>query len=183
MTLVAVVERYLQTNPNTALQAILPTLQRDAANGSGSISGLQTLPALWKNLSLTPAFRDAQDAETDELYMQPAMAYIAQYQLTSNLAKSVFYDTIIQHGDGDDPDGFRGVLSKMSSKPKDEAAFLMNFLEARRQVLMNPSDSSTTQAWRESVDRVNALERLLTEGHLTLASPFVVTVYGDSFSF
>jgi chitosanase len=73
----------------------------------------------------------------------------------------VLYDSIIQHGDGDDPDGLPALLKRtekaVGGTPKrgiDEKKWLESFLKIRRQDLENPHAKDTQKVWRESVDRV-----------------------------
>ncbi|KIN28925.1 chitosanase [Bacillus subtilis] len=68
-------------------------------------------------------FRAAQDKVNDHLYYQPAMKRSDNAGLKTALARAVMYDTVIQHGDGDDPDSFYALIKRTNKKaggsPKD----------------------------------------------------------------
>ncbi len=181
--LVLVAEDYVARTSQPEWTSLLPVLQKLAASGSGDISDLKTLPALWRQSAKDPKFRLSQDTIQDELYMAPARAALDQYNLKTPLAYLIFYDTMIQHGNGDDPDGFNAIVGRMKSQPKDEAGFLHEFLLAREQDLLNPYDKSSAEVWRESIDRVYALERLMNSKDWFLAPPFVLQVWDTTYSF
>lgn len=80
------------------------------------------------------------------------------------------YDTVIQHGDGDDPDSFYALIKRTNKKaggsPKDgidEKKWLNKFLDVRYDDLMNPANHDTRDEWRESVARVDVLRSIAKE--------------------
>lgn len=178
-----VVEAYLAKTQSPAWSALLPRLKTLARTGSGSVSGLSTLPALWKKTADNdPLFRAAQDEVSDELYKTPARNYCKELGLTTPLGLLVIYDAIIQHGDGTDPDSLGAMIKRTHAAGKTEKDFVVAFLAVRRADLMNPSDSSTRDEWRGSVDRVDALKRIVDSGNWQLASPLRVQVFGDTYA-
>ena len=58
------------------------------------------------------------------------------------------YDAIIQHGDGDDPDGLQAIIDGACKSP-DEG-----------------------KEWRESVGRVKCLQKLCSDKNFSLVTPF-----------
>ena len=48
----------------------------------------------------------------------------------------------------------------------------------RAETLRRPSNAATQQVWAESVDRVQALRKLLTDDRADLQPPLTVTVFG-----
>src|SRR4030095_14728228 len=95
---------------------------------------------------------------------RPAMAAADQLGVKTALARAVLYDTIIQHGDGEDPDGLPALIARtekeVGGSPKtgvDEQLWLSTFLKLRRSTLANASDPATREAWAESVSRVDVL--------------------------
>ena len=179
--LVLVAEAYLDVKKDNKLFALLPILQERAKQSSESVEGLETLPEVWKVCATDPSFNNIQDRIADELYRAPARDYLKQYNLKSPLAYLIFYDSLVQHGNGDGADSFGGILDKMKSKPTDEKKFLNIFLTARKEILLNPADAETAPEWRESVDRVYALLRLLKANEFELKSPLKVRVWDEDF--
>lgn len=160
-------KNYEKVNQETVLKKYLPELKRLAQEESEDVKGLRGMVKAWRSECHRKDFEGAQDALVEAMYKSPARAYQRQLGFSSALSYLVIYDTLIQHGDGDDPDSFQGVLKRMG-KARDEKQFLKKFLEAREQILLNASDDSTRAEWRESVDRVYALRRILEEGNLSL---------------
>ncbi len=183
-----VVQRYAQQRPASALAAFLPALK--SVNGSDSTAGLDGFPAAWQQTSQTdPLLNQIQDQVADELYFQPAMIRAQQAGVTSALGQLIFWDTIVQHGEGEpteDPDGLPAITNEVVAEhgtvAGNEAAWLADFLSVRRAHLLDPADASTRAAWRDSVSRVDALQSILDTGNLELRPPLAWEVYGDSFT-
>jgi len=100
-------------------------------------------------------------------YGAPALAYVPQLWLRLPIALAIVYDTLVQHGDGDDPDSFGAIRERTVwdvdsyGLLTDEPANLSRFLDERRKVLLSPANKATTDEWRKSVGRVDVLEWLL----------------------
>ncbi len=174
--------RYERINAEL-FKSVIPILKQRAREENGDVTGLESLPKLWAVACQNQDFLKTQDDLVDEWYKKPARSALKKYGLKSNLAYLIFYDTVIQHGDGNDPDSFNGIVNKMGRIPQTERVFLNNFLRARLKVLKNPSNRETRDVWRESVDRVISLRKLLSEGHFNLDGAFTLEVWGESFSF
>ncbi|WP_332286446.1 chitosanase [Bacillus velezensis] len=183
-----VVEVYTKAVPNNKLKKYLPELRRLAKDESDDISNLKGFASAWRSLGNDKAFRAAQDKVNDSLYYQPAMERSENAGLKTALVKAVMYDTVIQHGDGDDPDSFYALIKrtnkKMGGSPKDgtdEKKWLNKFLDVRYDDLMNPSDEDTQDEWRESVARVDVFRDIVKEKNYNLNGPIHVrsSEYGN----
>jgi chitosanase len=176
-----VVRRYTKAAPGNALARYLPRLEVLAKNEDGSIAGLDGLPAAWAEASKDAQFRATQDKVVDATYFVPAMGHADAVGATLPLSRAVLYDTIIQHGDGTDPDGLGALLTatraKVHGTPKtgvDEKAWLLAFLTVRRADLAHASDPSTRDVWAESVGRVDVLREIANAGNYGLEGPLHV---------
>ncbi len=135
----------------------LPRLRELANTGSGSVDGLEGLPEKWKSCSELSVFRKCQDEVCDELYWKPAEAYAKKLRIKSALGQAILYDTIIQHGDGDDPDSIGAIIKETDKKfPhltkryfRSETDWLVTFLGVRHNVLLHATDSATFPTERE----------------------------------
>jgi chitosanase len=176
-----VIALYTTRVPANPLARYLPRLRALASAESGSVVGLDGFAAAWVAASRDAAFRTAQDDIEDRLYFVPAMKRADTLHLTLPLARAAIYDAIIQHGEGDDPDGLPALLARtarsVSGSPAsgvDEKRWLEAFFTVRRADLAHASDPSTRQAWSESVSRVDALRAIAKSGNYDLHGPIVV---------
>ncbi|MED1018596.1 chitosanase [Bacillus atrophaeus] len=181
-----VVEVYTKAVPNNKLKKYLPELRRLAKEESDNISNLKGFDSAWRSLGKDKDFRAAQDTVNDRLYYQPAMKQSDNIGLKTALAKAVMYDTIIQHGGGDDPDSLNSLIKRTNKKaggsPKngvDEKKWLNKFLDVRYDDLMNPSDPDTRDEWRESVARVDVLRSIAKANNYNLNGP--INVYSEEY--
>jgi chitosanase len=164
--------------PATQLTRYLPFLP---PHGSGTdMKQLAGLEDAWrKELRHGNTLIQACDEVADRLYYAPAMKAADKTGIASPVGRLIFYDTILQHGEGDDPDSFGAILARTAKAvglPKDagEPAYLARFLSERRSVLMDPANEDTAETWRQSVSRVEALENLLRHNP-NLATPILVS--------
>lgn len=176
-----VIELYTTRVPANPLAKYLPRLRVLAKAESGSVVGLEGFAAAWTTAARDPAFRTAQDDVEDRLYFIPAMKRADALHLATPLARAELYDAIIQHGEGDDPDGLPALLAKtaktVSGTPAtgvDEKKWLEAFFTVRRADLAHASDASTRAAWAESVSRVDAVRAIAKSGNYDLHGPIVV---------
>jgi chitosanase len=164
--------------PETRLARYLPFLPpHDTGTDTEKLAGLADI---WpREARELPSLARACDAIADELYFLPAMRAAASAGIGSAVGQAIFYDTILQHGGGNDPDSFWSILARAQAAGRDpatvsaETRFLGRFLEIRRSVLMNPANAETTDVWRASVTRVDALANLL-ERNPALSLPILV---------
>jgi chitosanase len=183
--LLEVVKKYSVYKPSNPLIKYLPALTQD--NRTDSIAGLENFPADWKHaVDTDPALVKAQNDVYDDLYFKPALKMAQSAGVTTGVGQLIILDTIIQHGEGNDPDGLPAIIHKTVAQvgniKGNEQAWLKIFLAKRRAVLQDPSDKSTTAAWRESVPRVDALLSILNSNNPTLSHTINWKVYGDTYS-
>jgi chitosanase len=176
------IKKYHDVNDQSAFIPFEAILKDRAEKESGSTRGLGALPKIWRKACADKKFIKAQDDLVISLYKTPARRFIDKYKLTSKLAYLIFYDSVIQQGDGDDPDGFNGIIKGMGERSEVESEFLLSFLASRRGILLNPHNEDTKDEWVKSVDRVDALERLVRDGNWDLTVPFQLRVWEKNFT-
>ncbi|HEX3150633.1 MAG TPA: tRNA-dihydrouridine synthase [Gemmataceae bacterium] len=179
--LLDVVERFTAQVPGNPLAPFLPRLRALDAVHSGSIVGLAGLSAAWQAAADDPVFRGIQDQVVDETYYVPALVHVQELGLISALAIASVYDAIIQHGDGDDPDGLSALLTHAAARAGGtpatgvaDAVWLDAFLHVRREDLAHAFDPATRAAWAESVARVDVLLQIASTGNYDLHGPIDV---------
>jgi chitosanase len=183
-----VVEEYLRRAPESPLARHLPRLRELAASRSDDTTGLDRFPEDWAHAASDQAFREVQDAVADRLTFAPASEAARRAGVRTALGVAVLYDTAVQHGTGDDPDGLPALLGRAKDAAGGEPAtgvpeqrWLTVFLDTRADDLRHPHNRETQAAWGESVDRVTALRRLVHDGKHRLAPPVEVAVFGDEY--
>jgi chitosanase len=180
--LLEVAERYTRAVPGNPLADLLPRLRELAANGDGSLDGLEALPGAWRDTCKDPRQRRIQDAVVDEQYYNPAVRHWRKLGLHRPLSLAAIYDAEIQHGDGEDPDGVPAMLKRATKRahgtPKkgrvSEPRFLRAFIHVRRATLAHAHDPSTRAAWAEVVERADVWKQLVDTGQWSLAAPIRV---------
>ena len=132
-----VVERYAVAAPTRCWRASSP---RAAVNGTDSHEGLgQQFERAWREAAAEPAFRAAQDAVVEQQYRGPAVIAAREDGLRG-MGQFAYYDALVMHGPGDDPDSFGGIRAAVLRRHRppsgggDEADFLAAFLDERRRV-------------------------------------------------
>lgn len=178
-----IVERYTELAGANSLTPFLAQLP-PKASGTDTEKLAGFAKAWSRELARGPFLQQTCEEVANRLYFNPAMDAAEALGVTLPVGQLIFYDTILQHGGGDDPDSF-GAISKRAQKaagsPRDgeETEFLHSFLKVRRQVLTNPANSETADVWRQSVGRVDALAGLLARNP-GLEPP--VSVISDDFN-
>lgn len=173
-----IIERYTELASDNSLTPFLPLLPPNAS-GTDSRTLTGFADAWARELARGPFLQQACEEIADRLYFNPAMEAADAIGVALPVGRLIFYDTILQHGGGEDPDSF-GAISARAQKavglPKDgaEVDFLGMFLRVRRDVLANPANSETADVWRQSVGRVDALSGLLANNP-RLEPPVFVT--------
>lgn len=112
------------------------------------------------------------------MYYQPAMNYCQNEGINLNLSKAVIYDTIIQHGEGTDPDSLNAIIKntnkRMNGNPKSsiyEHKWLKAFIEERKKMLQHANNPETRKVWSESTGRCDAFMYILNSGNFNLSIP------------
>jgi len=177
--LLELVEYYQKIAPGNALTIYLPVLTQ--VDGTSSRKGLgKPFERAWKAAAQDPKFREAQDHERDRVYFDPAVDQAMADGLQA-LGQFIYYDAIVMHGGGDDPDSFGGIRAAAMKKAKppamggDESAYLNAFLDARKAAMLDEQGHQDTS-------RVDTMQRkFLTAGNLRLDPPLEFEVYGDHY--
>jgi chitosanase len=184
-----VVQRYLKVQPTSPLKRYLPPLRQLARTESDSTKGLEGLVQTWKQAARDQRLQAVQDEVVDDTYYQPAVRRWRDLGLQSALSLAAIYDTIIQHGEGNDPDGLPKLLQRSTRRaggsPQTgvaESVWLRAFLQERKRTLANPANKATKEAWGGSGDRVKVFQQLAAQNNYDFRGPFTVTVYGDRFT-
>jgi chitosanase len=175
------VKRYTAARPNNPLARYLPRLEVLAREKSGSTDGLDGFIEAVHRAARDPFFRRAQDALQDELYYQPSAKLSERLGLKTALARTVIYDTLLMHGNGNDSDGLPALLERtreaVGGTPAtgaDEAAWLSAFLRVRRADLEHAHDPATREAWAKSVGRADVFRMFADRGNWGLHGPIVL---------
>jgi chitosanase len=158
-----VIARYAARVPETPLKHFLPELPPR----KWTHQDLSGFAAAWRHeIKTSKLLGVACDEEADLLYFQPAVEAAAAVGVKSAIGKSIFYDTLLQHGAASDADSLPSILKRTIEENGDledntEVEFLRAFLGVRRSVLEEPANRETREVWRASVRRVDALLDLL----------------------
>ncbi|MGX1671959.1 chitosanase [Streptomyces sp. NPDC055400] len=177
--LLTLVERYTKAHPDNGLARYLPALRK--VDGTDSHEGLDPgFTAAWKKEASDPAFRAAQNSERDRVYFDPAVR-LAKLDGLGTLGQFIYYDAMVLHGPGTGPGGFYGLREKAMreadtpSQGGKEKAYLDIFLDVRRTAMKaKKPDRDTT--------RIDTAQRqFLYDGNLTLKTPLVWKVYGETY--
>jgi chitosanase len=183
-----VVEAYVDQVPHSPLRRHLPRLRELAASGQGDTTGLAGFPEDWSRAAAEPVFRTVQDTVADRIAFDPAVVAARRLGLRTGLGVAILFDTAVQHGTGEDPDGLPALAARASEAAGGDPAggvtekgWLLAFLDVRAGDLRNPHNRDSRQVWAESVDRVDALRGLVVANRHRLAPPVTVIVSGGEF--
>jgi chitosanase len=176
-----VVRLYTKKSPNNLLAKYLPTMEKLAENGSDDTSKLKNYIKSWAASANDPVFKKAQDEVIDVEYFNPAMKYADKLGLSSNLSKAFLYDTIIQHGDGDDPDSIGALIKttedNLGGTPKtgiDEKQWLSAFIQVRKADLAHAYAADTRKEWAQSTGRCDVYNQLVKDDNFDLNGPITI---------
>ncbi|MEV6862275.1 chitosanase [Streptosporangium subroseum] len=173
------VELYTARKPGNVLAKYLPALRK--VDGTDSHTGLDPNYAKdWATAAKDTVFQQAQNDERDRVYFNPAVRQ-AKLDGLRALGQFAYYDAIVMHGGGNDPQGFGAIRKNALKKAKppaqggDEVKYLNAFLDARK-VAMRAEEA------HEDTSRVDTAQRVfLNNGNLDLNTPLSWKVYGDPF--
>jgi chitosanase len=177
--MLALVRYYGTIAPKAGLLRFLPALKR--VDGTASHAGLgSAFVASWRASAANAAFRAAQDHERDRVYFSPAVSQGVADHL-GVLGQFIYYDALVMHGPGADPDSFGGIRAAALKKQKSpaqgggEVAYLDAFLDARKAAMLREEAHSDTS-------RVDTEQRVfLRAGNLDLHTPLSWSTYGDRY--
>ncbi|KAH9425106.1 hypothetical protein DERP_011834 [Dermatophagoides pteronyssinus] len=166
-----VIIHYTAYKPNNPLAKFIPILKR-LSIGNGNINQLNGYCEAWKQASNDYLFRQFQDYINDLLYYVPAMNGAKRMNITTALGKCSLYDTIIQHGGGNDNDSFDAILNRTKIQmngpvtgKNNEPKWIEKFLEIRKNVLLMPNNNAYRSSWSKTIDRVNFLLQLVRQNN------------------
>jgi len=181
-----VVSEYTKRAPGNALEKYLPRLRYLAKKYSGSTRKLSGLNEAWHSASTDSRFRQVQDEVVNQLYYNNAVTHTRDIPATHALSLLILYDTIIQHGDGTDPDGLPALIRRtrkiLKGADVTEKQWNTEFLKQRRLTLSHASSRSTRKVWAESVGRVDTLQALVDSENNHLHKRIDINTWGTAFS-
>ena len=175
-----VVQDYANREPGNGLAKYLPALRR--VNGTDSHSGLGSgFVSAWHKAASDTVFQQAQEAERDNTYFNPAVNQAKSDGLHA-LGQFIYYDAMVMHGPGSDSDSFGGIRKAAMKKAKtpaqggNETTYLNAYLDVRKAVMKKEEAHSDTS-------RVDTEQRVfLKNGNLSLDTPLKWKTYGDSYT-
>ncbi|MGW1083956.1 chitosanase [Kitasatospora sp. NPDC002522] len=175
-----VLRLYRDAAPDNALVKYLPALAK--VEGTASHQGLDPdFVADWRRAAQDPKLQHAQDAERDRFYFDPAVGQAKADGLHA-LGQFAYYDAMVMHGPGTDPDSFGGIRTAALRKAKppsqggDESAYIAAFLDARKAAMLRDPA-------RHDTSRIDTAQRVfLQAGNLDLLPPLRWHVYGDAYT-
>ncbi|MGI5198871.1 chitosanase [Streptomyces sp. CA-288835] len=177
--LLVLVERYTKAHPDNGLARYLPALRK--VDGTDSHQGLDPgFTAAWKKEAKVEAFREAQNAERDRVYFEPAVR-LAKLDGLGTLGQFIYYDAMVMHGPGTGPTGFYTLRERAVSEADTpaqggkEKAYLDIFLDVRREAMKSKKSHRDTSR----ID--TAQRRFLYNGNLDLDTPLEWAMYGETF--
>jgi chitosanase len=179
-----VVQQYTNKVPNNPLAKYLPELKRLlTAENRNDTSKLRGLIEAWQSAAKDPLFRSSQDRIMEQMYYLPSLVHANRQGLNFALSRAVLYDTIIQHGNGNDPDSLSALLKETQQRvggtPQtgvDEREWLRNFLAIRRWHLSKAHNPATRKVWAESVTRVDVWSSIASSENYNLKGPIPIRV-------
>jgi chitosanase len=186
--LLDVILAYNALSPGNPLSGYVSKLTTLKNEGEGSSAGSRantllgtTFKTQWTSLAGSdPALRQAQRQIREQQYWLPAFQQAVRDGV-QGLGLAILYDISVNHGPGDDPQSFGGIVAtaRAASPPPSaggsETAYLTALKNARSAVLTawgdNPADG-----------RVAAHTALIATGNLTLTAPISWSMYGDPYT-
>lgn len=131
---------------------------------------LNSLINLLKSAGSDPLMQQAQDEVFDKNYWMPAVNHCTQIGITSALGHLVIYDTCIHSGPGRVSSLRQMFPEKSPANGGDEKAWVLAFLNARRNWLAGNSNPLV----QKTVYRIDAMKSLADAGKWDLSVPLTV---------
>lgn len=177
--LLDVINKYIELKPeNNELEKYVPALE--AVIDTDSHEGLgDPFVTDWISASKNQEMIMAQNSILNEMYMNPALQSAKEDGL-SMLGAFIYYDALVVHGPGDDPDSFGGICQAAKNNAVtpaeggNEAEYLLSFLDARSNIMLKEEAHS-------DLSRIEAQRKFISEGNFDLSLPLSWTMYGDDF--
>lgn len=158
---------YTADHPNNSLAKYLPALLLLAKTTSGSTALLSGFCKAWAAEGNHTAFQQAQQAQVDSTYYQPSQQLADSLGLQYALSRAFLYDTVIQHGGGDDGDSLAAIVNRTNAlqggSPAEgviETTWLPAMIRERKHNLLHPENAATADQWAQSVQRTEVFTQL-----------------------
>jgi chitosanase len=170
-----IVKKYIAVGGSHASKLQPYVLQLEAnesakVNPTAPPGWAKTLVGLLKEAGADPKMQSAQDAIFDENYWNPAVTHAKQIGLKTALGHAVIYDTCIHSGPGRVATHRAEFPQKSPANGGDEKEWVKAYVAARRAWLLGNSNPLV----QKCVYRMDAFEKLMTEGNWDLVTPFSV---------
>lgn len=161
-----------EIDPVHLLLVFIPVIEKILKSGNvGSVVGLEKLPAVMRRVGKNnKSFMKATWFMLKKLYWKPALVFCEEYQLKSELARYIVYDTIVNFGDLD-------MFRKYMVKGEQESLFLRKFLDIKQKTIEDDETLGDTDN-----NRVDMQKKLLRREHFSLETPMTVYCYTEKFS-
>lgn len=180
---------YEQLAPNNRLVRYIEPLR--GVFGTSDTASISALKQDWPLAAIQdPLFKVAQDRVNDRLYRKPSQEVGRDLGLKLPISYAAIYEAGIQHGYGDNHDSITKIIERATKKigatPKGgivELTWLQAFLAEREENLRHPENKDYAPTFLHAVDRVRAIQTILSDRNYDLAKPITITVYGDTFTF
>ena len=161
------VSAYTAGHQNNSLAKYLPALILLAKANSDSTAHLAGFCKAWAAEANHTAFQQAQQAQVDSTYYQPSQKMADSLGLQYALSRAFLYDTIVQHGGGDDGDSLAAIVNRTNllqgGSPAEgvkESIWLPAMISERRDDLLHPENAATAEQWVLSVERTDVFTQL-----------------------
>ncbi len=156
-------------------------LEKFAQNKDADTSTLRGLVDGWNDSMKDHKLRQVRHALFENFYWDPCLEYCEKLGLQLPISQAVLYDTIIQHGDSNDPDSLGAILSSIDTcAEEDEAAWLSEFLYHRQNILEHAFNQDVREVWKESAVWVDALRQLLEKNPQLEGKVMISTKYFEA---
>ncbi len=171
-----VIQAYTVQHPSNSLAKYIPALKLLALNRSDSTSLLAGYCKAWMNEAKQTAFQNIQMAEVTTTYYQPSQQMADALGVQYALSRAFLYDTIIQHGGGDDGDSLAAIVNRTNTElggspaeGVDETIWLPAMISKRREDLLHPDNAATADQWAQSTNRTDVYAQLVATSQWALA--------------
>ena len=161
------IKAYTADHPSNSLAKYIPALKLLNNTNSDSTTLLTGYCKAWASEATHTAFQEAQQGHVDSTYYQPSQQTADSLGLQYALSRAFIYDTIIQHGNGDDGDCLAAIVNRTNAlqggSPADgvdETVWLPSMINERRHDLIHPENAATAEQWAQSTDRTDAFAQL-----------------------
>ncbi|KAJ1893490.1 hypothetical protein LPJ81_005363 [Coemansia sp. IMI 209127] len=169
-------------------QSMATYLAKYANDGSDSTTGITSYCSVWKSLGETDTnFQLAQDNMRDQMYYDPAEAASNILGLQFDVSQGQLFDTSIEHGPYDDPDGMLALINDtnnaftsdqtgtsgstliINGHQVDEIVWLTKFIEVRTNDLEHPLEAADQGGnyWAQTTYRTKSYSYIIEQKEYT----------------